>query len=159
MGTLRRGRHRAGTGRLFTDARVVVMDTDARKVVRALDLGADEVSDAADALEEESFRAILDFVGTDDSLAMAARVVERNGVVVQDGEGGGVVSFGHSVAPLEATFRTSISGSREDAIQVLDLARSGQITWEVESVPLQQINDAIARLRRGDVISRLVIVP
>jgi propanol-preferring alcohol dehydrogenase len=144
--------------RLLAECEVVVVDTNPAQIVRALALGADRAFSPAE-VSKEQFRAVLDLVGTKESLSLAAGAVERDGVVVLVGEEGGQVSFGHSVVPMEATFRTSISGSRDDALQVLSLARQGRLTWDVEPIPLPRINEAIDRLRQGDARRRFVVIP
>jgi propanol-preferring alcohol dehydrogenase len=143
---------------LLTEADVVVVDTNPSKIARALELGASEAR-MPDQISEQRFQAVVDFVGTPETLSLAARVVDRDGVVVLVGEEAGVVSFGHSVIPMEAAFRTSISGSLDDARAVLDLARRGRVTWDIDTVPLGRINEAVERLRRGDVRGRFVITP
>jgi propanol-preferring alcohol dehydrogenase len=61
--------------------------------------------------------------------------------------------------PWEATFTTSTWASRPDLDAVLDLARRGEIQWHVETLPLDRANEALDRLRRGDVLARLVLTP
>ncbi len=144
--------------RLMTKCEIVVMDTRSSQIDRALALGAVRALSPAH-VSKEQFRAVLDFVGTTETLSLAAGAVERDGIVVLVGEEGGQISFGHSIVPMEATFRTSISGSREDALEVLSLARQGHLTWDVEQVPLARVNEAIDRLRRGDALRRFVVIP
>jgi propanol-preferring alcohol dehydrogenase len=78
--------------KLLTPARVVAVDRREAKLARARELGADEVAFEAPAAAVA--RVVLDFVGSDESLAHAARAVERGGVVVQVGEAGGRLVFG-----------------------------------------------------------------
>jgi propanol-preferring alcohol dehydrogenase len=143
--------------RLLTDARVIAVDPVDEKRRRASELGAD----AAISPEELDLpaRAVLDFVGSDETLALAARIVERAGVVMVVGESGGSLRFGIGLAPWEAVFTTSTWGSFDDLAAVLELARNGRIDWHVETIPLAEANDAHARLRRGDVLGRLVLTP
>lgn len=83
--------------KLLTDARVVAVDIAERKRDRALELGADEAR-APEEVDEPA-RAVLDFVGSDESLALAARVVEQTGIVVQIGAAGDRLPFGLGVWP------------------------------------------------------------
>jgi alcohol dehydrogenase, propanol-preferring len=136
---------------------VAVVDIDSAKCERARELGAhaamtpDEVTARSDV--------VLDFVGTTASLALAARVVERRGLVVQIGEGGMRLLFGIGATEQEATFTTSIWGSREDLRAVLELAHSGRIVWGVEEFPLDEANAALDRLRQGKIRARAVLRP
>jgi alcohol dehydrogenase, propanol-preferring len=143
--------------RLFTQARVVAVDHSEAKLARARELGASEA-----VLPWESpaaARAVLDFVGSNQTLALAAKVVERGGIVVQIGEAGGSVPFGLGVGPDEAVFTTVIWGSLEDLKAVLNCARRGALQWDVEALPLAEANSALKRLRQGEVRGRLVLVP
>ena len=136
---------------------VVVVDIDIAKCERAMELGAN----SAMTPDEVSARndVVLDFVGTTASLALAARVVERGGLVMQIGEGGGRLPFGIGATEQEATFTTSIWGSLEDLRTVLELAHSGRIAWEVEEFPLEEANTALGRLRQGKIRGRAVLRP
>jgi propanol-preferring alcohol dehydrogenase len=136
---------------------VVAVDVNPEKCARALDLGADSTA-APETLTAKS-DVVFDFVGTTSSLAVAARIIERGGLVVQIGEGGGSLPFGIDKTEHEATFTTSIWASLDDFRAVLELARSGRISWEVEEFPLSQANAALERLRHGQISGRAVLRP
>ena len=108
---------------------------------------------------EAAARVVPDFVGSDESLALAVRLVERAGTVVAVGEAGGSLRFGFEHVPWDATFTTSTWGSLDDLAAVVDLARRGELRWHVETLPLEQANVALDRLRRDDVVGRLVLTP
>jgi propanol-preferring alcohol dehydrogenase len=143
--------------RLLTDARVVAVDPAEAKRRRALALGADEAP-APDELDRPA-QVVLDFVGSDGTLALAARTVQRAGAVVLVGEGGGTLPFAFDAAHYETSFTTSAWGSLDDLAAVVDLARRGELDWHVETLPLERANEALARLRAGDVLGRLVLAP
>lgn len=144
--------------RSLTKAKVIAVDISEAKRKRALELGADEVATPEDLLAG-SARAFLDLVGSDQSLALAATTVEKGGIVMQVGEAGGKVPFGLGFVPHEAHLTTSISGSLQDMAEVLEIARRGEIRWEVETLPLEKANEALTRLREGKVAGRLVLTP
>jgi D-arabinose 1-dehydrogenase-like Zn-dependent alcohol dehydrogenase len=108
---------------------------------------------------EQRGRVILDFVGSDGTLALAARMVETGGAVVLVGEAGGRLRYDFRALPLEVTLTTSVWGSRADLRAVLELARRGELRWDVETLPLVQANEALERVRQGTVTGRLVLVP
>lgn len=143
--------------RLLTRARVVAVDLSEPKLERARRLGADEALPPAGLAGP--VEVVLDFVGTNESLSLAARSVARAGIVVQVGEAGGCVPFGMGLVPHEAHFTTSIWGSRSELTAVLELARSGELDWHVETLALAEVNEALERVRRGDVLGRLVVTP
>ena len=144
--------------RLLTPAeRIVAVDPSLTKRRRALALGAD----AAVAPEEEAepTRVALDFVGTSESLARAAGATETGGLVVLVGEALGSFPFGFASLRFGVSLTTSVLGSLAELREVVALARAGAVEWEVETLPLGRANDALDRLRRGEVRGRLVLVP
>lgn len=143
--------------RLLSDARVLVGDVSPGKCARAIELGAHEAGDPA-AIDTPG-HAVIDFVGSDATLADAARLVRRQGVVVVVGLFGGRAPFGFGAVPHESRWMTSVWGSNAQLGELLDLARRNRITSTVEAVPLSAAQLAHDRLRRGDVSGRFVLVP
>ena len=139
------------------DARISVVETSASKGDRALVLGADDTTPPEEF--EGSADVVLDVVGTDDSLMLAVRSVRPAGALILVGEAGGRIPYGIDSLPPETVLTTSFLGTREELEEVVALASSGRITWEVEPLPLDLAPDALARLRAGDVPGRLVLVP
>jgi propanol-preferring alcohol dehydrogenase len=103
--------------------------------------------------------AVLDLVGSDATMAEAARLVRPTGVVMVVGEAGGRLPFGFGTVPNEAHLTTSLWGSYRDLVAVVELARAGTLRWEVEALPLHRVNEALERLRHGRVRGRLVLTP
>jgi alcohol dehydrogenase, propanol-preferring len=154
--------------KLLTPARAIVADISAEKRQAALDLGADAAVDPADgdAVEQimeatggEGAAAVLDLVGTDETLALAAASIGRQSTVVVVGLAGGSVPFGFFTWPPEAVLTSSNWGSRNELQEVVALARAGLIQVRVERSPLEQINDVFARLEQGQIGGRAVLVP
>lgn len=143
--------------KLLTRARVIAVDLNERKLRRALDLGADEAVTPENVTR--SARAVLDFVGSNETLALAVRILERGGILTQVGEGGGRMSFGMRHVPHESSFTTSIWGSMQDLSAVLEYAREDRLDWQIEPLPLESVNEALTRLRKGDVQGRFVLTP
>jgi alcohol dehydrogenase, propanol-preferring len=143
--------------RLLTDASVTAADPAPAKRARALALGADVAVPPEDL--DEPAEVVLDFVGTDETLSTAAALVKPKGAVVQIGEAAGKLAFALERVPHEAWFTTSIWGSLDDMAAVVDLAERGEITWDVETLPLEQANEALRRVERGEVSGRLVLTP
>ena len=143
---------------------VGVSELSAERLARARDLGADIGLSAGkpqswiDALGGPA-DVVLDFVGTDETLGGAAAVVAPDGLVVLVGEAGGSVSFGFDRLPVESWLTTVAWGSPDDLRRVVALAESGQLRWDVETMPLADAAAAHARLRAGDLRGRLVLVP
>ena len=146
------------------ELRVVVAERALGRRERAMDLGADAVlldPDAAAATASLAGPAdvVLDFVGSDETLALAADVVAPNGLVMIVGEGGGHVEVGSERPAIEAWVTTTAWGSVDELREVVRLAQTGDVHAEVEVLDLADASAAHARLRAGDVSGRVVLAP
>jgi len=143
--------------RLLTDATVHAGDPSDHKQARALELGAQ--SAGAPSGLEGPYTAVIDFVGSNESLADAARLVERKGVAIVVGLFGGTVPFGLGAVPHEAHFLSSIWGSRDELAELIALARREHLQYTVETLSLEQAQSAHDMLRKGEARGRIVLVP
>lgn len=162
----------------LTGATVLAIDPSPTRRRRALELGADQATALPRISSDErreTAQAVFDFWGSDQTLQLGLGLVRRAGVLVQvgadggsseptlveppHGRSGGRVYFGMGLVPREVSLTTSVWGSYRDLRRVLDLAQSGLLQWDVEAVPLDAANEAMARLRRGQVRGRLVLTP
>jgi propanol-preferring alcohol dehydrogenase len=103
--------------------------------------------------------AVVDFVGTDETLALAARVVATRGIVALLGLAGGTVPFGFFQLAPEASLTTVVAGTVRDLQEVVALARAGRICSQIRAYPLREVNQALDDLRAGRVDGRAVVVP
>lgn len=116
-----------------------------------------------DALEDLTGRrdvdAILDCAGAEDGLQLGAAVLAREGAITCVGLMGQKV-----VLPLlpftngERSYFGSFWGNYDDLAEVLSLATQGLIKHSITSVALDDVNDKLEALARGDVVGRAVIV-
>jgi alcohol dehydrogenase, propanol-preferring len=143
--------------RLLTDATVHVGDPSAQKRERALELGA-EAAGPPDELEGP-YTAVFDFVGSEDSLSHAARLVDRQGIAIVIGLFGGRIPFGLGAVPHEAHFLSSIWGSRDELGELIDLAQRERLEYTIEQMPLERAQEAHDLVRRGEASGRIVLVP
>lgn len=142
---------------ILTHARVVVVEKDPAKRALARRLGADHALAPGGKLPR--VQAALDIVGTEETLARGAEAIEPGGLLMLVGAGGGTLPYGLETLSSEIHLMTSLNGSLDDLAAVLELARRGKLKWDVEALPLERVNDALGRLRRGDVRGRLVLLP
>jgi propanol-preferring alcohol dehydrogenase len=150
--------------RRLPEVLIGVREIDPEKLEIAAALGADLGFLAG---EEELIFAglsgpadvVFDFVGTDETLALAARFVAPGGLVSLVGEAGGRLLFGFEALPNEAWLTTTAWGSADDLRDVVQLARRGRLRWTVEPMPLIDAEAAHQRLADGEVPGRLVLVP
>jgi propanol-preferring alcohol dehydrogenase len=150
-----------------TAARIIAVDTRAEGLALAAECGADlSVQAGAGAAQEvraatkgRGADVVLDFVGTDDTLALAAASVRMMGDLSIVGLGGGVLPVGFFRLPYEVSVQTTYWGSRPELEEVLLLGARGLVTPRVVTFPLAQAATAYQRLREGTVDGRAVIVP
>jgi propanol-preferring alcohol dehydrogenase len=143
--------------RLLTDAAVHVGDPSAQKRERALELGAGEAASPEDL--DGPYTAVLDFVGSDDSLAQAARLVDRQGIAIVIGLFGGRIPFGLGAVPHEAHFMSSIWGSRDELAELIELAQRERLEYTVDTMPLERAQEAHDLVRTGQARGRIILVP
>ena len=146
------------------DLHIGVRELDPRRLERASGLGADVgVLDGDAEMAREALGGpadvILDFVGADSTLKLAAEVVAPGGLVMLIGEAGGSMQFGFAGPPVESWLTTVAWGSAADLREVVRLATRGRLKWNVETLPLRDAASAHARLRAADVDGRRVLVP
>jgi len=155
---------------LLASSPVIVVDVAEQKRALARELGAVAALDgrAPGLLEEildltggRGVSAAFDFVGTDETLNVALQATRSLGKVSQVGLAGGTAHMKvlHNTR-FEVLFEATLWGTIKELREVVALAESGRLgPIPLDSVPLEQINDACSRLRRGDVHGRAVITP
>jgi alcohol dehydrogenase, propanol-preferring len=153
--------------RATTGARVVAVDRDEAVLGRARSRGADAVvrsdGSAADAIRALTGGAgaelVLDMVGSEQTLALGARVLRAEGRLVIIGLALGTLPVNFFAVPYGAQITTSYWGTATELMELVALAQAGKVTVETERFSLDQALDAYARLRRGEIRGRAVIVP
>jgi len=148
-------------------ARVVAVDRRDEALALAARSGADVVLNASGITAGDLRRAaagrgaafVLDCVGTDDTLALAAGAVRPGGHVSVLGLAGGTFPMRFGSVPLETSVIFSNWGTRAELAEVVALARDGAIAIEIERVPLADVPAAYERLAAGRTRGRLVAVP
>lgn len=143
--------------RLLSDATVIAGDPSPQKQARAIELGAESAAHPNEL--EGPVDVVLDFLGSEETLKTAARLVDRGGLVEVIGLFGGTIPFGLGRVPHEAHFMSSIWGSLDDVRELIELARRESLQYTIETMPLEQANDAHERLRRGEAGGRIVLLP
>ncbi len=102
---------------------------------------------------------VLDCVGNDATLALDTRVVAKGGAVMVIGVGGGTLEYRYNTLPSDASLTHPYWGSVLELAEVLELARSGQITAHAEHFPLDRVAEAYERMHNGTLSGRAVITP
>ena len=138
----------------------VAKENGAHHTVNTRDKTAEQVQDCLEDLTgRRDVDAILDCAGAEDGLALGAAVLAREGALTCVGLMGQKV-----VLPLlpftngEKSYFGSFWGNYDDLAEVLALATEGLIKHNVVPVKLDDVNDNLEALSRGDIVGRAVIV-
>jgi len=150
-----------------SSATVVVVEPDEGRRSFALGLGADLAVHPDDALAAQvrSLRPggaslVLDLVGTEATLALAASAAAPRGRVVLIGTALGSFPFGLLALPWECRLHTSYSGEPRELEEVVALAAAGHIAVHARDIALDAVPDAIARLDRNEPgVGRAIAIP
>jgi 2-desacetyl-2-hydroxyethyl bacteriochlorophyllide A dehydrogenase len=149
-------------------AHTLAVDVDARNLEAARRLGATGAAlagDAAQALVHDCTSGrgadvVIDTVGHDETLGQAMRMTRRAGRVVGVGfVAGAVARFPIDVCVLrEIEFIGCRYGQRYEMERVLSLMAEGRLEPVIDDVlALEEANEALERLERGEVVGRTVL--
>ena len=128
----------------------------AHHTVRSGPSAADEITELTGGGRAE---VVLDFVGVDATLQLAAAVTRPLGDLTIVGIGGGSLPIGFFSIGYEVSVATTYWGSRPELVEVLALAEAGRLHIEASTYPLDQAVEAYRALRAGTVDGRAVITP
>lgn len=150
---------------LSTATTVVAVDTDAGKLETARRMGADEallsgdeaVARIKDMTGQQGAQLVLDMVGAEPTLRMAARVARVLGHLTIVGLGGGALPVDFSSPPHECSVASPYWGSLTELMDVITLAQQEKIKVLVEHFPLQRADEAYQLLHDGRIEGRAVI--
>jgi propanol-preferring alcohol dehydrogenase len=156
-----------GLLRTLSAASVTAVDTRASARGLATELGAAAVAPADarrlvdDTSRGEGVDAVLDFVGSDESLELAGSLLGQDGDLVMVGAGGGSTSFakGTGALPLGVHLHQPFWGRRPDLVDVVGIASGTQLGVRTTHVGLDAATAGLDDLRLGNVLGRLVVVP
>ena len=148
-------------------ARIIGVDVRQSGVDLAAQLGADlsvlagdsTAAEIRDATSGRGAELVLDCVGNDATLSVAAAVVRALGHIAIVGAGGGSVSCGYFGLPYEVSVSTTYWGSIPELHEVVALAEQGRIRSRVQRFPFSRALDALDALHEGAVEGRAVVVP
>jgi propanol-preferring alcohol dehydrogenase len=153
--------------RVLSPARIIAVDTSPTKLEVAREVGADYAvapgPDAAAQIGELTrgvgAQLVLDMVGSDDTLGLAAQIVAFESHLTLVGLAGGTLQYGFGALPWESQLTLTYWGSSAELGEVIELARSGAIHAHIERFPLEHVEDAYKRMREGTLDGRAVICP
>jgi len=125
----------------------------------ALELGAEWAGDALGPAPEELDAALI-FAPAGELVPAALRAVAKGGSVVCGGiHMSDIPTFPYELLWGERTLRSVANLTRADGREFLELAPRVPVRTQVETHPLERANEALARLRLGEVRGAAVLVP
>ncbi|MCV7208095.1 NAD(P)-dependent alcohol dehydrogenase [Mycolicibacterium canariasense] len=143
-----------------TEKLALATENGAHHAVNTRGKTAEQVCDELEQLTgRREADAVLDCAAAEESLALGAQILAREGALTSVGLMGQKV-----VLPLlpftngEKSYFGSFWGNYDDLSEVLALAAAGLIKHTVTPVTLDDVNDNLAALARGDIVGRAVIV-
>jgi propanol-preferring alcohol dehydrogenase len=153
--------------RATSAARVIAVDPRAGARDLALSAGADAALAPGQELGVEIRNAtrglgadvVLDFVGSDETLAAAAAGVRQLGDITIVGIAGGTLPMSFFGVPYEASVQTTYWGTRRELVEVLEMGARGLLTPETTRYSLDDAATAYRDLAAGSVNGRAIVVP
>jgi uncharacterized zinc-type alcohol dehydrogenase-like protein len=143
-------------------AKVTVISTSERKKADATRMGASNFLNSTDAAAMKAhanrFSLIINTASGNTSLDAMLGLLARNGTMVLVGapEHPGTVAAFSLIGNRRRLAGSGIGGMRETQ-EMLDFCGQKDITADVEVIPMDKINEAYARMLKGDVKYRFVI--
>ena len=155
----------------LSDATIVAIDSDPGRLDRARELGAHETMVGVDRSTRSALRnfavatgatdgcdAVIDVVGTDETIDAGLRAVRPGGAFALVGSAGG--AFGRpwfSTLPREADVFTFQGSTIAHVHAVVALADEGRIRIDAERFAFDDVDTAYRRLGAGELTARAVI--
>lgn len=151
--------------KLLSPATVFAVDRSSRRLTDARRYGADHRvifdGQTAEAIMDLSgghgTDLIIDLVGNDATLALAAAVSRPHGRIVLVGLEGGTLKVGWGLLATTCEFAISLGSTVSDLRAVCALAASGKLIMDRELFAFSDLETAFTRLREGSLTGRAVI--
>ena len=154
----------------ITNAQVVIVDVDDKKLSEAKRLGADQTinslsTDAVKGIKDITggmgSEIVIDFVNNAKTAQTTINMIRKRGRLIMVGLFGGALELYLPLIPLRAfTLTGAYTGKFADLIDLVALAKSGKIQSVVSrKYKLDEVNEALDELKGGKIIGRAVLNP
>ncbi|KFY30258.1 hypothetical protein V493_02038 [Pseudogymnoascus sp. VKM F-4281 (FW-2241)] len=152
--------------KLLSPARIFALDVSQRSLDLAKELGAHEVvksDETAERIIKEKTNGkgidfILDIVGSNQTLQLAAKISRPQGRISVVGMQGGTVAVGWNHIATSCEFALSLGSTRADLQHVCQLTTDGALRIDLEKFSFKEIPEAYEKLRKNELQGRAVIV-
>lgn len=151
--------------KLLSCATVFAVDRVESRLADARRYGADYVV-VADGRTSEAILemsggrgadVVIDLVGTDETLALAAAVSRPHGRIILVGLEGGSLAVGWGRLATTCEFAISLGSTVADLREVCQLAADGRLLIDYERYAFNDVETALSRLRDGTLNGRAVV--
>lgn len=154
----------------ITNAQVVIVDVDDKKLSEAKRLGADQTinslsTDAVKGIKDITggigSEIVIDFVNNAKTAQTTINMLRKRGRLIMVGLFGGALELNLPLIPLRAfTLTGAYTGKFSDLIDLVALAKFGKIQSVVSrKYKLDEVNQALEELKGGKIIGRAVLNP
>lgn len=153
--------------RLLSPATIIAVDTREEALALAKKEGADwtvpsdpnAATTIRDLIHGEGSEVVIDFVGSDSTLALGAAVGRQEGHLTLVGLAGGTLPVSFFGVPYEMSVATTYWGTLPELMEVIELAKSGHVRAEVHRYGLDKAMEAYDEMKSGRLDGRAVVVP
>jgi len=154
----------------LSTAKIICADLTDEKLQKAKEMGADHIVNSKDSVasknimsicNEKGVDSIIDFVNNPPTFKLNLTVIRKRGNIVLVGLFGGAANLSLVSIPFKAlTIQGAYTGSYNDMIELLDLAKRGVIKPIISKhYSLDEVNNALEDLKNRKVVGRSVINP
>ncbi len=154
----------------ITDAKIICVDLDDKKLETAKEMGAhftvnskdsDTVKKILSICNDKGADSVIDFVNAPPTVKTGLAVLRKRGNLILVGLFGGSLEISLVSIPLKSiTIQGAYTGNYNDMVELLDLARKGVINPVISKrYSLEDANAALEDLKARKIIGRAVINP
>lgn len=149
----------------LSSATVIALDVGEAKLQLGRDVGADyvfsSVQESIEPIREltggKGADVVFDFVGVQPSVDLGAQLLSMRGEWLIVGLGGGAATVGFGVTPYEASVMSPYWGTRQDLLEVIELAKRDVFDIKTTTFTLDEVPEVYEKLHHGEIVGRAVI--
>lgn len=144
----------------ITPAHITAFARSEKSRRHALELGADEaLPSEKESVGSLTFDAVLDFVGSAQTMELAVHMIKPLGHIVVAGRGKGRFAFHPLSQPYGTFISTTFGGSKLELLELIGMMEKGLVKPSITRFRLDEVEIALDKLARGEIKGRAVIVP
>lgn len=153
--------------KLMSTTHIIAVDVVENKLRLAEQLGADHVVNARndpvknimEITRGKGVNVAIDLVGTQTTHDTCLRILRKGGKFIVVGYGGVINVRSADMIANEFTVEGSLVGNYIELQDLVELARQGKIKVITNRFKLDQVNEALDKLKTGEIIGRAVLTP